>query len=764
VTVLARATVVLGADIGALNRVLSEAEQNVANAGKRISDLGTKLTTRLTLPLVAMGALSVKAFGEQADAMERVKAVVRATGGVAGVTADHIEELGSALQETTRFSDDATEAAAAILLTFKSVRNTVGEGNDAFDRTIKLAQDLSSLFRGDLQSAVLQLGKALEDPTTGMALLRRAGVVFSDAQQEVIKHLFETGQVLESQKQLLNAVEGAFGGTAQAMARTPIGKMTLAWNALNDAMEDVGEIISEVLLPAIGAVRDFAKAFKALDITTKRIIVIFGALAAAFGPILIVLGTFITLLPTLGTALAGLAGPVGLALLALGALVAAGLTVAEHWLWLKQQAVALWTFIKDQFFTGVDKVLEGVQILIAELTKLGKAMSALPGMAGAIGRGLAIAMDEAGIATVVARMSVQAMAEESLASAGRTLSEIEKQMDAAADAAALAAKKFVLPKTVVDQPPPTWMAGMKAAADELAKSLGDAARMEAVLGDAFDLAAAQVTAYEVAIQKAIEAGTPLTTAQLQEWLAALRNVRVEADAAAVAQQRWADTLSRAQSAVEAAITPAQELDRTVAALQEAVTLGIITWDQYVAAGERAKKTFDETSEKADKFAQQMKQGLVDIAGRAVDEFVDSIFDAGQSFGEFVRNALRDLAKLILKLELMKLLFPEDGGGLGGLLGLQHGGFLPSGEVALVGEAGPELVRAGHGGMTVTPMPAMQAAPGGVAGGITVPVQLNVAAMDSRDVSRFFQENEASVATAVSRAVQRSVVLRRILGR
>ena len=71
----------------------------------------------------------------------------------------------------------ATSGTRQRLLTFKSVSKEV------FERTLRASRDLSSTGFGSVEQAAVQLGKALEDPLTGLGALTRVGVSF-DAQQK----------------------------------------------------------------------------------------------------------------------------------------------------------------------------------------------------------------------------------------------------------------------------------------------------------------------------------------------------------------------------------------------------------------------------------------------------------------------------------------------------------------------------------------------------------------------------------------------------
>ncbi|MEA3340116.1 MAG: phage tail length tape measure family protein, partial [Chloroflexota bacterium] len=109
----------------------------------------------------------VDIYTVQEQAERKLAAVIRATGQAAGFTAGDMETMASSLQDVTTFGDEAILGMQSMLLTFKSIQG------DALERTTELALDLSAAFGQDLQSSALQLGKALEDPKTGLTALRR---------------------------------------------------------------------------------------------------------------------------------------------------------------------------------------------------------------------------------------------------------------------------------------------------------------------------------------------------------------------------------------------------------------------------------------------------------------------------------------------------------------------------------------------------------------------------------------------------------------
>jgi hypothetical protein len=194
---------------------------------------------------IAAGAIGYKLATAAYDAqkvMAQTEAIIKSTGGAAGVTATQVSNLSSKLSMQIGVDDELIQSSANLLLTFKQVQNQVGVNNNIFDQAVILAQDLGNVF-GSSEAAAMQLGKALSDPEKGITALRRAGINFTDAQKEQIKTLVQSGDVLGAQKLILAEVESQVGGTAAATAT--------GFDIMRVAIENVSERFGELLLPYI---------------------------------------------------------------------------------------------------------------------------------------------------------------------------------------------------------------------------------------------------------------------------------------------------------------------------------------------------------------------------------------------------------------------------------------------------------------------------------------------------------------------------------
>jgi hypothetical protein len=214
--------------LAGLAKTMGVSEAAAVGLGKAFGVMGA---------VAALGFIGRKTIEEtiQAqNAMAQLDAAVRSTGGAAGRTVTELDALSVALQHQTTYSDEAVKGAESILLTFNKIRGT------EFDDATRAVTDLAARMGGDLQGAALQVGKALQDPNTGLTALRRSGVSFTESQQRVIKALFDTGREAEAQRLILAELEKQYGGSAAAARDTLGGALAALKNAWGDLFEVSG--------------------------------------------------------------------------------------------------------------------------------------------------------------------------------------------------------------------------------------------------------------------------------------------------------------------------------------------------------------------------------------------------------------------------------------------------------------------------------------------------------------------------------------------
>jgi len=267
----------LGSGMGAAGkRAGSDAADGFGKSFKGGISNTAKAGALLLAGVAAGGTAFVKDSIAEARESQKVGAItaqiIKSTGGVAKVTADQVGDLSTAISNKTGVDDEAIQAGANMLLTFKNVRNEAGKGADVFDRATQAAADLSAAGFGDMAGQSKMLGKALNDPVKGISALSRSGVTFSEQQKEQIKTLVKSGKTLEAQKIILGEVESQVGGVAEKSA-TAGEKLATAYGnfkegigtSLLPVVDKTANFLRERLLPGIQGVIDILASGKVTD-------------------------------------------------------------------------------------------------------------------------------------------------------------------------------------------------------------------------------------------------------------------------------------------------------------------------------------------------------------------------------------------------------------------------------------------------------------------------------------------------------------------
>ncbi len=236
------------------------------NATKGLDNLTKKLGQVAKAAAVAGAALaaaavafSIKEAAKAEAVRAKLAAVLKATGNAAGFTADELDRQATALQNMTGISDEAILRGQTILATFTQI------GEKTFPRATEAVLDLASVLSddaipaaGEIRSAALQLGKALNDPVLGMTALGRAGIQFTKAQKDMVKVLVDSNQTLAAQELILDEVEKQFGGVAKAVGKTAAADFARFKEELSDLAAEIGSELMPAVLLLLSAIKDIA--------------------------------------------------------------------------------------------------------------------------------------------------------------------------------------------------------------------------------------------------------------------------------------------------------------------------------------------------------------------------------------------------------------------------------------------------------------------------------------------------------------------------
>ena len=371
--------VTIGAQTKQFDKALGSSMKKMQRFGMNTKKLGKSMTMGLTAPIAALGFTAVKAFDQQAKAIAQVEAGLKSTGAIVGFTSKQLQQMASDLQTKTIFGDEEIlKDATSQLLTFTNI------AGDQFARTQSVALDLATRLDGDLKSASIQLGKALNDPIANLSALSRSGIQFSEDQKQVIKSLTESGRLAEAQTVILDELEKQYGGSAEAAAKAGTGGLKQLANSFGDLQEEFGKIIMEFLPPVIDGLKNMLATFQNLSPEVKRFMVIGAGIAAALGPLLIILPSliqgFMMLISPIGLVIAAVVG-LGIAIVTFADEIAPYITdVINYFITLYNESSLLRGIIggiKGTVQVVFDFFLFAVDSVIGAFTDLGAIISAV---------------------------------------------------------------------------------------------------------------------------------------------------------------------------------------------------------------------------------------------------------------------------------------------------------------------------------------------------------------------------------------------------
>jgi uncharacterized protein YfbU (UPF0304 family) len=230
----------------------ADLEKGLANSRSKLSGLSKAFEAITGSSL--LGASAFAAAGKaiqfvineamQAEQSEmRLTTALISTKGAAGMSKEALMEYATALSQVTVNSEETIIDAESLMLTFTKV------GKEIFPQAMEAAMNLSAALGGDLQSKIIMVGKLMQDPN-GMGAAKRVGISFSEAQIEMGKAMFETGNIAGYQAMVIAELNKEFGGMAKAMGTTYAGQVAIMKNNFGELAETVGKTLIPILADA----------------------------------------------------------------------------------------------------------------------------------------------------------------------------------------------------------------------------------------------------------------------------------------------------------------------------------------------------------------------------------------------------------------------------------------------------------------------------------------------------------------------------------
>jgi tape measure domain-containing protein len=364
----------LGIDVSDLDKELGKVERSMSRFGGKMQNIGTTLTQSLTLPIIGLGAASLKSFadieklqngliaimGSSTDAaveMERLRKVAENP----GLALPEVVKASASLQSVGMNADAARET----ITQFGNAVARAGGGAEQFDGVVLALSQISAVGKVT-QEDLNQIKERL--PEFARVMKEEFGVVTAEGIRELG---ISSEEFIKRSVGALGNLERANGGLANTFDNLK--------DNVGASLAELGKAINETLnLEAVVAtlsagLQRLVDGFKSLNPETQGFIVKAGLLVAALGPAIFIVGKLIstfgaligttrlimTTVKNLSTVISGafakiLANPAILGVtLAIAAVGAIALYVYDNWKAFSDRFTNIWINIKNSANKGV---------------------------------------------------------------------------------------------------------------------------------------------------------------------------------------------------------------------------------------------------------------------------------------------------------------------------------------------------------------------------------------------------------------------------
>ena len=331
----------------------------------------TDVTTSVDQTQKALSAFGLDA-SEAGSLLDQLNKVGQATGAEMGTL------LSGLIQNATGFQELGLSAQQSAVL--MGQMETSGANSETVMQGLRKALKAAAKDGVPLDRALSNLQDTIVNGKDGMDGLTAAYDLFGKSGDQIygavkngtlnFKNLSDT--VTDSG----NSIEDTFNATL-----SPTDQFAMAMNDLKTAGSELGSTLLETLSPAIEKISEFIQTitdkWNQLSPGTQEMIVKAALIAAALGPVLVVIGTLISsigaivgALGTLGPVLAVLTGPFGLIVAAIAAAIAAMIWLTKNFKKVEAGAKLLWGTITESFNAIKEGITNALKAVLAKIVSI----------------------------------------------------------------------------------------------------------------------------------------------------------------------------------------------------------------------------------------------------------------------------------------------------------------------------------------------------------------------------------------------------------
>jgi phage-related minor tail protein len=343
------------------NANLTALSQQLKTIGDKMTSIGKSMTQKVTAPIVAGYTVAAKYASDYEENLNKIDVAF-------GSNSQAVKDWANTARTEFGLSKvQATEAAAAFGALGKGIGLSEKDAANMSTTLAGLSADLGSYFN----TGVDESAKALEGIFTGESeALKKFGVVMTDTNLEkfaadqglVWKKMDQGEKTMLRYQYVLAKTKDAQGDYSRTSDGTANSIKTFQ-ASIQDLATAIGTNLLPIITPIIQKITEWVNKFNELPAPVQKVITVIGLIVAVLGPVLVIIGTLISaigsiisVISTVGPIIAGVAGPIGIAVAAIAGLIAFGVFLYKNWDTIKAKAIAVWNAIKAFFVNTLNSI------------------------------------------------------------------------------------------------------------------------------------------------------------------------------------------------------------------------------------------------------------------------------------------------------------------------------------------------------------------------------------------------------------------------
>ncbi len=343
----------LSVPMAAMQKKLDKFSEKASKIGKNLEDVGKKMTTFATLPIIGLGAAMIKTASDLEESINKIDvAFGDSAQGIKDWSNTTLKDFGiakgTALDMAALFGDMST-----------SMGFTQAAAAEMSSSLVGLAGDIASFKNMNISEVQTALTGVFTGETES---LKRLGVVMTDVNLEeyalsqgIKKGI---GDMTQSEKVLLryNYVMKMTANSHGDFKRTSGGaanQMRIFTESLKELAANFGKLILPLFTKVIIKLNKVVQWFGNLSEKTKKTILVILAIIAVIGPLIFVIGKLISIVGMVGQAfqvLRLLLTPQGLIIMGIVVAIIAIIAIIMNWGKITKWFSGIWEKLMEFFY------------------------------------------------------------------------------------------------------------------------------------------------------------------------------------------------------------------------------------------------------------------------------------------------------------------------------------------------------------------------------------------------------------------------------